>query len=147
MLYVTITRNLNVFNALTLKKNFWKNQTVFKKLEYSFLVESTKIKNITSTYKTALSEANLKTNRKKCIPAVQKGPIKKRGVLPVKKSRRFFNLRTSNKELIWWTHHPNVHTHTFRKRWNFISECIFPVSILNLDQLENITTTIQLDYQ
>ena len=38
-------------------------QTPLKKLEYNFLVESTKIDNITFPYKTALSEANVKTNR------------------------------------------------------------------------------------
>ena len=38
-------------------------QTLFKKLEYRFLVESTKIDNITFPYKTALSEAIAKTNR------------------------------------------------------------------------------------
>ena len=38
-------------------------QTLFKKLEYRFLVESTKIDNITFPYKTALSEASVKTNR------------------------------------------------------------------------------------
>ena len=38
-------------------------QTLFKKLEYRFLVESTKIDNITFPYKTALSEASGKTNR------------------------------------------------------------------------------------
>ena len=38
-------------------------QTLLKKLEYRFLVASTKIDNITFPYKTALSEANVKTNR------------------------------------------------------------------------------------
>ena len=38
-------------------------QIFFKKLEYHFLVESTKIENATSPYKTALSESNVKTNR------------------------------------------------------------------------------------
>ena len=38
-------------------------QTIFKKLEYRFLVESTKIDNVTFPYKTALSEANVKENR------------------------------------------------------------------------------------
>ena len=37
-------------------------QTLFKKLEYHFLVESTKIDNITFPYKTVLSEANVRTN-------------------------------------------------------------------------------------
>ena len=38
-------------------------QTLFKTLEYRFLVESTKIDNITFPYKAALSEANVKINR------------------------------------------------------------------------------------
>ena len=38
-------------------------QTLFKKLEYCFLVESTKIDSITFPYKTALSEANVKADR------------------------------------------------------------------------------------
>ena len=38
-------------------------QTLFKKLEYRFLAESTKIDIITFPYKTALSEANVKTNK------------------------------------------------------------------------------------
>ena len=50
----------NVFNTLTLKQIFWKRNTFFKKLEYRFLVETTKIE---STFKTALSETNVKTNR------------------------------------------------------------------------------------
>ena len=37
-------------------------QTILKKLEYLFAVESTKIDNITFPYKTALSEASVKTN-------------------------------------------------------------------------------------
>ena len=37
--------------------------TFFKKLEYRFLVESTNIENASFPYKTALSEANIKTNR------------------------------------------------------------------------------------
>ena len=41
----------NVFNTLTLKQ------------ESSFLVEATKIENTSFPFKTALSEANVKTNR------------------------------------------------------------------------------------
>ena len=37
----------------------------FEKLEYIFLVESTKIENATLHYKTALSEANVKTNKRR----------------------------------------------------------------------------------
>ena len=54
---------LNVFNTLTLKQIFWKTKTIFKKLEHCFLVESTKIENAPLPYKTAMSEANVKTNK------------------------------------------------------------------------------------
>ena len=53
----------NVFNTLTLKQIFWKTKTFFKKLDYHFLVETTKIENTSFPFKTALSEANVKTNR------------------------------------------------------------------------------------
>ena len=39
-----------------------KEKTFFKKPEYRFLVEATKIENIPFPFKTALSEANVKTN-------------------------------------------------------------------------------------
>ena len=54
---------LNVFNNLTLKQIFWKTETFFKKLEYCFLIESTKIENASFQYKTFMSEANFKTKR------------------------------------------------------------------------------------
>ena len=38
-------------------------KTFIKKLEYQFLVESTKIENVQFPYKTVISEANGKTNR------------------------------------------------------------------------------------
>ena len=57
--YVTIRGILNVCNILI----FWKMKTFFKKLEYPFLVESFQIENVSLLYKTAISEANLKTHR------------------------------------------------------------------------------------
>ena len=54
---------LNVFNILTLIQTFWKTKTFFKKLEYSFPVETTKSENTSFPFKTALSEANVKINR------------------------------------------------------------------------------------
>ena len=54
---------LNVFNTLTLKQIFWKTKTIFKKLGYRFLVESTKIENASFPDKTAIPEANVKINR------------------------------------------------------------------------------------
>ena len=39
---------LSVFNTLTLEQIFWKMKNFFKKLEYLFLVESTKIESATN---------------------------------------------------------------------------------------------------
>ena len=54
-------------------------KTFFKKLEYRFLVASTKIENASFRFKTAISEANT-TNR---MMITKYGPITKSGVLPV----------------------------------------------------------------
>ena len=53
----------NVFNTLTSKHIFWKTKIFFKKLEYCFLVKTTKTESTSLTFKIALSEANIKTNR------------------------------------------------------------------------------------
>ena len=54
---------LNVFNTLILIQIFLKMKNFFKKLEYRFLVGTTKIENTSFPIKTALSEANVKINR------------------------------------------------------------------------------------
>ena len=51
---------VKTFSILT-----FENETFLKKLEYRFLAESTKIENATFPYKTATSEASVKTNRTK----------------------------------------------------------------------------------
>ena len=56
---MTISGNFD----LTLKQIFWKTKTLLKKLEHRFLVASTKVENTSLPYKTAISEANVKTNR------------------------------------------------------------------------------------
>ena len=48
---------------MTSTGNLEKTQALSKKLAYRFLVETTKIKNATLLYKTALLKANAKTNR------------------------------------------------------------------------------------
>ena len=58
---------LNVFNTLTLIQIFWKTKTFFKKLEYPFLVKTIKIESTSFPFKTALTEANVKTNRMELI--------------------------------------------------------------------------------
>ena len=52
----------NVFNTFNFETTFLKNEK-FKKLEYRFLIETTKIENTSFSFKTALSETNVKTNR------------------------------------------------------------------------------------
>ena len=52
-----------VFNTLILKQIFWKTKNFFEKLEYHFLVKTTKIESTSFPFKTALPEANVKTNR------------------------------------------------------------------------------------
>ena len=54
---------LNIFNILTLIQVFWKTKTFFKKLEYRFLVETTKTENTSISFETALSETNVRTNK------------------------------------------------------------------------------------
>ena len=53
-----ITRKFDRFQYFNFEANF-----LFTKLEYHFLVESTKIENAVFPYKAAVSEANVKTNR------------------------------------------------------------------------------------
>ena len=52
--------NFQYFNFETV---FWKTKIFFKKIDYCFLVESTRIENVSFTYKTAISEVNVKTNK------------------------------------------------------------------------------------
>ena len=54
---------LNVFNTLILKKVFCKKKTFFRKLDFRFLVESTKIEIAIFSYKTVLPEANVKRSK------------------------------------------------------------------------------------
>ena len=75
---------------------FWKTQTLFKKLEYRFLVETTKFENATFPYKTVLLEANVETYRGGGV--LNGPPIRKNGVFPVTTlffQKFCFSLRTS----------------------------------------------------
>ena len=105
---------LNVFNTLTLKQIFWKTKTLFKKLEYHFLLESTKIESTSFPYKTAISEANVKINR---MLATKWTYRKERSFA----SNYFmflkicFSLRICYRELVLCTNNPNAHIHTFCK--------------------------------
>ena len=60
---MTISENFERFQYFNSETDFLENENFFKKLEYSFLVERTKIEKASFPYKTAISEANVKTNR------------------------------------------------------------------------------------
>ena len=112
---------LNVFNTLTLIQIFWKTKTFFKKLEYRFLVESTKIENASFPYKTAMSEANVKTNR---IVSTKWTYHKERSfaINHFIFFNFFFNFLFffSIQESLVKSCFDDVHVHTFRSRCNFI---------------------------
>ena len=62
MLYLAISESFKRFQYLNSETNFLENESPYKKLEYRFLVETTNIEN-KFPFKTALSKANVKTNR------------------------------------------------------------------------------------
>ena len=127
---------LNVFNSLTLKQIFWKTKTFFKKLEDSFLVESTKIEKDWNHFHTKLPYQKPILRQIKWW--LQNVPVTKNGVLPVTTLffwKFCFSLRSSIKELICCTSNPNAHSCSFRKHWSFIWPCFFPVSILKSEKL------------
>ena len=109
-LYVTITENFERFQYSTLKQIYWKLQTLFKKLEHDFLVESNKTENALFPYNTKLlcQEPILRQAEWEG----QNGPITKSEVILF--FRKFWlSLKIPLKELIWCTNHLNVQTHTF----------------------------------
>ena len=115
-----LLETLNVFNTSTLKIFFEKRKLFSKKWSIIFFVESTKLKTQHFPTKLLYQKPML---RRQIECGVQNGHITKNMVLPVTILffRKFcLNLITSYKELIWYNRHPNVHIHTFRKRWSFI---------------------------
>ena len=119
-----------MFSILPLWKKFSeKKQTLLKKLEYHFLVESTKIEN--ATWKTPLSEASVETYRMGSTKwTYRKERSFAKNCLLFRKC--CFSLRTSYKELIWCINHLIADIHTFRKCWTFTWGWFFPVSNLKV---------------
>ena len=60
---MTISESLKRFQYFNFETNFLENENIFLKTGVPFLVETTKIENTSFPFKTALSEANVKTNR------------------------------------------------------------------------------------
>ena len=56
-----MSRNFEGFQYFSFETGFL--ETFLKKLEYRYLVKSTKTENTSFPYKTATSEANVKTNK------------------------------------------------------------------------------------
>ena len=69
----------NVFNTLTLIHIFWETETFSKKLEYQFLVETTKIENASFYLKLLCKKLMLRQIEWR----LQNGPFTKSGVLLV----------------------------------------------------------------
>ena len=126
------TGNLNDFNTLTLKLIFRKTQTLFKKLGYCFLVESTKIDNITFPYKTALSEPNVKTNRMGCTKLTyHKEQSFASNHFPLSKILFQFRYLVCRDDMMYQP--PKCPYAYFSKVLEFSLACVFPVSILKID--------------
>ena len=122
---------LTVFITLFLKLIFWKKGRFFLKTWISFLVQSTKIECTIFSDKTALPEANVKTNRIGITKwTYYKGRSFASNYFTFLKI--FLQSRTSSKELIRCTNYSNARIHTFHKCWSFIWRCFFPVGILTL---------------
>ena len=63
MIYVTICEKCECFQYFNFEIDFLENEKLFQKTGIPFLVEKIKIENASFPYKTAKSEANVKTNR------------------------------------------------------------------------------------
>ena len=60
---MTINGNFERFQYFNFETDFLETKAFLKKLEYRFLIEGTKMEKASIPYKTAISEANAKTNR------------------------------------------------------------------------------------
>ena len=59
---MTISGNFERFQCFNFKTNFLEKENLFQKTGVPILVQSTKIENASFSYKTVMSEANVKTN-------------------------------------------------------------------------------------
>ena len=58
-----ISESFKRFQYFNFEKNFLENENLFQKTVVPFFVEANKIENTSFPFKTALSKANVKTNR------------------------------------------------------------------------------------
>ena len=102
-------------------------------MEYRFLVEATKIENASFPFKTALSEANVKTNKMATTKWTyhKEWSFASNCLIFLENLFQFENLLKR----------VNFHIHIFCKHQSFILGCIFLVSILN--QLVLISSDVE----
>ena len=110
-------------------------------MEYRFLVESTKIDNITFSYKTALSEANVKTNRMGSTKLTyHKEWSFASNHFPFLKILFQFRNLVYRVDLMYQT--PKCPYSYFSKALEFTLGCFFPVSFikinLNVAEIRNV---------
>ena len=116
---MTVTRSFRRFQYFNFeKKNSEKRKPFSKNWSTILFVECTKSENATFPHKIY-------------------GRITKNKVLSVTTLffRTFcFSLRTSHKELIWCNNYPNVHVHTFHKRWRLDVDMLkYPITMKHSD--------------
>ena len=120
------------FQYFNFEINFLKKRELFKKVEYQFLVESTNIDNITFPYKTALSEANVKTNRMGSTKLTyHKEQSFASNHFPLSKILFQFRYLVCRDDMMYQP--PKCPYAYFSKVLEFSLACVFPVSILKIN--------------
>ena len=115
---------------LNLIQNFSRTKFFFKKLEHRFLVETTKTENTSFSFNTAMSEANLKTNKMVIIKLTyhKGGSFATNYLIFLENLFQFPNLfKTVNLMYHRW----KCPIRIFHKRWTLILRGFFLVSIVN----------------
>ena len=121
---------LTVFDILNLIQNFSRTKFFLKKLEHRFLVETSKTENTSFSFKTAMSEANLKTNKMAIIKLTyhKDGSFATNYLIFLENLFQFQNLfKTVNLMYHRW----KCPIRIFHKRWTLILRGFFLVSIVN----------------
>ena len=112
-----------------MKVFFWGTKTFLKKLKYRFLIEATKIESTSFPFKTALSEASVKTNRMVTIKWTHSKEWSFASNYFIF-LENFFQLKNFFKRVNLMYQRPKCPYSFFRKCWSLILESFSPVSIL-----------------
>ena len=127
--YVTISGNFEQFQYFNFETDFLEKKNLFQKPGLLFFSwKHYKVENALFLYKTAIPEANVKTNR--MVNA--KWTYHKERNFASNYFIYWKKLYFSYKEFIWCINDPNAHISTFCKRWSSIWQCVFPMSIHNI---------------